>query len=280
MTKILLTGASGFIGSTFIKEYQEKYDIKEFSFLHDKLDTLNLLTTDVIIHLSALVHQMGGATFEEYYRVNVKQTVDLAKKAKNNGVNKFIFMSSVKVYGEESDFPYTESTLCLPQDDYGKSKLEAEKKLKELEDEYFQVVIIRTPIVYGYGVKANIKNLISLVEKVPFLPFGKIENRRSMIYVGNLCFIIDNIIDEKREGVFVVADEEVVSTTQLIEYISDTLGKKVYLFKLPFFASLLHLIKPSLYKRLFESLEVNSNFRKKLPYKMLDGIRYMIEGEK
>ena len=280
MKKVLVTGASGFVGSYFLKKYQQKYNFESFSFLNDDFSNLDLCSVDVIVHLSALVHQMGGASYTEYFRINVIQTLDLAKKAKLNGVKQFIFMSSVKVYGEESDVPYTELTPCRPQDDYGKSKLEAENQLKKLEDKNFKVVIIRTPIVYGYGVKANIRSLINLVQRVSFLPFGKINNRRSMIYVGNLCFVVDHIIQEKRYGLFLVADKKTLSTTQMIEYIAMVLDKKVYLFKVPFFASLLHLLKPSFYKRLFESLEIESSFEKELPYETLDGIRYMIKGEK
>ena len=278
--KLLLTGATGFVGTYFINNYKNIYNIENFSFLRDDLKSLDLSDFHTVIHLSALVHQMNGAPYEEYYRVNVKQTLDLAKKAKESGVKQFVFMSSVKVYGEENNSPYTSITPCSPEDDYGKSKLEAENELRTLEDESFSVAIVRTPVVYGYGVKANIKNLVSLVQKVPLLPFGNIQNRRSMIYVGNLCFIIDDIIKEKKRGLFLVADREVLSTTQLVRYIAMALDKKVYLLSLPFFASLLRIVKPSFYKRLFESLEIKSNYDIKLPYKTVDGILYMIKGEK
>jgi UDP-glucose 4-epimerase len=131
---ILLTGANGFVGSYFKSNYNNKYNINTFSFLNDNFQNLDLKNTDTIIHLSALVHQMGGANEEEYKKVNVTQTIDLAKKAKNNSVKHFIFMSTVKVYGEETNIAYTESSDCNPQDDYGKSKLRAEQELKSLED--------------------------------------------------------------------------------------------------------------------------------------------------
>ena len=286
--KVLLTGSSGFIGSYFIKHHQNKYDIVTFSFLKDDFDNVKLQNLDVIVHLSALVHQMCGASYEEYFRINVKQTLDLAKKAKASGVKQFVFMSSVKVYGEESAVPYTEATPCRPQDDYGRSKLEAENELKKLEDDNFKVAIIRTPIVYGHGVKANIKNLVNLVKKVPLLPFGKIKNRRSMIYVGNLSFFIDAIIEKQASGIFLVADEKPLSTTKLIELIAEALDKKVYLIRVPFFEGLLKLLKPSFHKRLFESLELDNQDTMKrlfgktgvlLSFSVEDGIRLMIEGE-
>ena len=187
---ILLTGSNGFIGSYFKEKYSDKYKIKTFSFLNDKLNILNLNDVDTIVHLSALVHQMGGASKDDYYRINVKNSLELAKKAKKSGVKHFIFMSTVKVYGEESHIVYKENTPCNPKDEYGKSKLEAEIELKKLENSNFTISIIRTPIVYGAGVKANILNLIKLVDKVPILPLGNIQNRRSMVYIANLTELL------------------------------------------------------------------------------------------
>ncbi|WP_457743353.1 NAD-dependent epimerase/dehydratase family protein, partial [Sulfurimonas sp.] len=205
MSKLLLTGASGFVGSYFQQTYKEKYEIKTFSFQKDDFDTLDLSSVDTVVHLSALVHQMGGASDAAYEKVNVLQTLDLAHKAKQNGVKQFVFMSSVKVYGEETDVAYAEDSFCKPQDEYGKSKLRAEEELLKLEDDGFKVSIVRIPIVYGYGVKANIKNLVSLVQKVPVLPFGGIENRRSMVYVGNLCYIVDAILQQQKAGIFLAS---------------------------------------------------------------------------
>jgi len=284
MKNILITGSSGFLGTYFINKYSNSYDINIFSFLNDKLEKLDLNTTSVIIHLSALVHQMGGATKEEYERVNVMQTLELAKKAKKSGVEHFIFMSSIKVYGEESTGIYSELSECHPQDEYGLSKLNAELELHKLEDDSFKVSIVRTPIVYGYGVKANIKNLISLVTKVSVLPFGNINNKRSMVYIGNLCHLVDMIIEKKQGGIFLASDDTPLSTTNLIELIAKELDKKVYLLNIPFFPWLLKKLKPSFYKRLYESLEVDNTKTKEIlnlknPYSVEDGIRYMIRGE-
>lgn len=283
MKNILLTGSNGFIGSYFINKYHDNYNINTFSFRSNDLVDLNLSSIDTIVHLSALVHQMGGATKEEYEKVNITQTVHLAIKAKNTGVKHFIFMSTVKVYGEETDTAYTESTLCLPQDNYGKSKFEAEQKLQELEDNNFKVTIIRTPIVYGYGVKANIQSLIKLVRKIPILPFGNIHNKRSMVYVGNLCHLIDQIIQQEKSGIFLASDNEVLSTSKLIELISKHLNKKVFLIKIPFFNTLLKLVKPSFQKRLYGNLEVDNSKTKEVlklnnPYNTEDAIKFMING--
>ena len=283
--KVLLTGSSGFIGSYFIEHSPEQYDIKTFSFQKDDLDTIDLSNIDAIIHLSALVHQMGGAEKEAYEKINVSQTIDLAKKANESGVKHFIFMSTVKVYGEETNAAYTENTLCKPDDDYGKSKLKAENALLQMEDDTFRVSIIRTPIVYGYGVKANIKNLVNMVSKIFILPFGGIENRRSMVYIGNLSYLINEIMQQQKSGIFLASDDEPLSTTRLIEYIANALRKKVYLVKIPFFETFLKLAKPSFHQRLFGSLEVDNSQTKKVlglknPYSTEEGIKYMIQGEK
>jgi len=284
MSKLLLTGATGFIGKYFIVKYQANYNVQTFSFLNDEISDLKLIDTDVVIHLSALVHQMGGASAEEYERVNVTQTLELAKKAKESRVKHFIFMSSVKVYGEETDEIYNEDTDCFPEDEYGKSKLKAENELLKLEDEEFKISILRTPIVYGYGVKANIKNLISLVEKVPVLPFSGIYNNRSMVYIGNLCNLLNKIIETTSRGIFLASDDKPLSTTNLIQLIAKELDKKIWLISIPLFPSLLKLIKPSFYMRLYKSLEVdNTKTLKKLDYSnsysTADGIKYMIYGE-
>ncbi|MCR1816214.1 NAD-dependent epimerase/dehydratase family protein [Aliarcobacter butzleri] len=285
MSKLLITGSNGFIGNYFINKYKNKYDIKTFSFLKDDINRLDCNSIDIVFHLSALVHQMGGASANEYEKINVIQTIELAKKAKESGVKHFVFMSTVKVYGEETNSKYTENTVCNPEDDYGKSKLKAEYELQKLEDENFEISIIRTPIVYGYGVKANIKNLISLVNKVPLLPLGKIKNKRSMVYIGNLCNLVDEIIIQKKSGIFLACDDEPLSTSKLIELIAKNLEKKMYLIKIPFFESLLKILKPSFHKRLYGSLEVdNSITKQKLnlsnPYSVEEGIRLMIKGEK
>jgi len=288
MKKLLITGSNGFVGKYFINKYKNKYDIRTFSFLKDDINTLDCNTIDIVFHLSALVHQMGGASCEEYERVNVIQTLELAKKAKESGVKHFVFMSTVKVYGEESNSKYTENTICNPEDEYGKSKLKGEQELLGLSDEGlgdsdgFKVSIVRTPIVYGYGVKANIKSLINLVRKVSMLPFGNIQNKQSMVYIGNLCHLVDEIIDNNQTGVFLASDDEPISTTKLIELIAKSLNKKVYLIKIPFFESVLKLVKPSFHKRLYGSLEVDNSITKeklnlKNPYSVEEGISLMLK---
>ncbi len=281
--KLLITGASGFIGSYFMANYKDTYDLQKFSFLHDDVDVLDVASVDAVLHLSALVHKMGGASDAEYERVNITQMLVLAKKAKEGGVRRFVFMSSVKVYGEESDGVYKEDSPCVPQDTYARSKLEAENLLRELADESFEVFIIRTPIVYGYGVKANIKSLQNLVKYVPILPFANIKNRRSLVSVGNLCHLVDVVLrlplgavceatlpslNKSYESIFLAADDTPISTTKLIELMAKSMDKKIILFKIPLFETLLKFLKPSFHKRLYGSLEVdNTQTKEKLNLK-------------
>ena len=284
MKKLLISGSNGFVGSYFIKKYKDKYDIRTFSFLKDDINSLDYSDIDVVFHLSALVHQMSGASCEEYERVNVIQTLQLAKKAKENGVKQFIFMSTVAVYGIETGV-MNEKSDYTPLTEYGKSKLRAEIELQKLDNKNFKVSIIRPPIVYGKNAPGNMKSLLKLINKVPLLPFGKIENKRSMVYIGNLCYLINEVITQEKAGIFLASDDEPLSITRLIELISKNLDKKIYLVKIPFFKTLLKILKPSFHKRLYGSLEIDNTITKekvnlKNPYSVEDGIKLMIKGEK
>ncbi len=284
MTKLLITGANGFIGNYFINKYQTNYNVSTFSFLKDDFESLDCHEVDTVVHLSALVHQMNGASAEDYERINLHQTLALAKKAKEHGVKHFVFMSTIKVYGEETTIPYNESSICVPEDDYGKSKLKAELALQALASDDFIISIIRTPIVYGVGVKANIKNLIQLIEKIPVLPFKNAHNKRSMVYIGNLSHLINSIIQQQASGIFLASDDTPISTIELIRLIAKALNKRTIIINLPFFEQILKLVKPSFHKRLFESLQVDNTLTKdrlrlKNPYTTEEGIYIMVQGE-
>lgn len=280
--KLLLTGANGFVGSYFTRQYKDKYDIQAFSFLQDDFEALHVKGVDVVFHLSALVHQ-PNANEELYQKINVENTLLLAQKAKEEGVRHFIFMSTVAVYDETLNV-LCESSQCAPIFPYGISKLEAEKQLLALSDERFKISIVRPPMVYGFDAPGNIKSLIRLINKIPILPFGNINNKRSFVFVGNLCALVDAIIQTGKAGIFLASDDRALSTTELIELIASAMSKKVYLLAVPFFPTLLRWLKPSLHKRLFESLEVDNAHTKKVlgftnPYSVEEGIRLMLNGE-
>lgn len=282
--KILITGSNGYLGSSFINQYSDKYNFEKFSLLNQKLEDINFDNIDIVLHCAALVHQKVELSYEKYHKINVEYPVKLAKLAKENGVKQFVFISTIAVYGEDEE-KLDENTIYNPITPYGKSKLEAEKELLKLNDDSFIVSIIRPPMIYGKNAPGNIDSLVKLVKKLPIIPLGKIENKRSFISIQNLCYLVDEVITQQKAGIFLASDNEPLSTSRFIELIAKNLDKKIYLIKIPFFESLLKLVKPSFHKRLYESLEVDNTITKeklnlKNPYSVEDGIRLMIKGEK
>ncbi len=281
MNKILLTGSNGYLGSSFINQYKNKYIFEKFSLLSQKLDNINFDNIDIVLHCAALVHQKVEHSYENYHEINVDYPIKLAKLAKENGVKQYVFISTIAVYGEDKE-KLDENTICNPITPYGKSKLEAEKELLKLNDDSFIVSIIRSPMIYGKNAPGNIDSLIKLVKKLLIIPLGKIENKRTFISIQSLCYIINEVIIQQKSGIFLASDDEAISTSKLIELIAKSLDKKIYLIKIPFFESLLKLLKPSFHKRLYGSLEIDNSITKeklnlKNPYSVEDGIRLMIK---
>jgi UDP-glucose 4-epimerase len=171
-------------------------------------------------------------------------------------------MSTVKVFGESTTNkpPWNENSICNPCDAYGKSKYEAEKLLLGLQDDHFKVAVVRSPLVYGVGVKANMFKLVKMVNRFPILPLGAINNRRSMVYVGNLIALLKHILHIKAAGVFIAGDSNPLSTTHLTQLIAKASKKKIILLKIPgFMLQLAKNLKPSTVDRLFGSLELDNN---------------------
>jgi nucleoside-diphosphate-sugar epimerase len=241
---------------------------------------------DTVIHLAARVHVMdetAGDPLIAYRQVNVAGTENLARQAAAHGVRRLVFLSSVKVNGEETEIPYSEQTHPDPRDPYGVSKLEAENVLRKVAVETgLEVVIIRPPLVYGPGVKANFHNLLKIVERGVPLPLAGITNARSLIFLGNL---IDAIITcathpQAAGQTFLVSDGEDVSTPQLIRQLATALDRPARL--LPFPPSLMRLAgkltgKSMAVDRLLGSLVVDSGkIRRELgwqpPFSMAEGL--------
>ena len=204
MAKILIIGANSFVGKNYIK-YSKNTDVKEVSLIENLPEEIDFKGYDVILHLVAIVHQSKKIDEKEYFRVNKDLCIRTAQKAKADGVKQFVFLSTVKVYGkyDAKEGPWNEKSKCNPDDAYGKSKYAAEIELKKLEDQNFTVSIVRTPLVYGENVRANMRSFIKLVEKVPILPLGNVENKRSFTSVENLVAFIDRIIEKRASGVFI-----------------------------------------------------------------------------
>lgn len=207
---------------------------------------------------------MSGHDEKEYFRVNRDLTLLLVEAAKANGVRHFIFLSTIKVFGlDSSETPIkgNRSPLTLhsslKSDAYGRSKLDAELGLKELESEHFTVSIIRPPLIYGPGAKGNLLKLMQNIQKGGVLPLGGIHNRRSMIFVDNLVNLIDLIIEQKAAITITPVDQPAISTTKLVEELCKTINPNKKLIRIPrFLRPLIKLLKPGFYHRLFCSLEV------------------------
>lgn len=257
---ILITGASGFIGTHFVDK-TNGYNIVAVSLQTRLVEDVNFEGVDSIVHFAGLAHQMNGAPAEAYFKINSDLTFSFAKIAKERGVKHFIFISTAKVYGESSNFgnPFNELSACNPQDPYSQSKLQAEERLKTLQDDSFIVSIIRIPLVYGAGVKGNLHSLMRLVQKTPLIPLGGITNKRSLVYVGNLVNLIISVIEKKQSGIFVACDNRSLSTSELLLQIAVAFSRKTIIFKMPILVKkVLEKVKPAIIERLYGSFELDA----------------------
>lgn len=282
MKTILVTGASGFVGQRFCVSSKDRYSIKTVSLQNVPVEDLDLAGVDVILHLAGIAHRMEKTEDSLYYEVNYELTKNLAQAAKQAGVGHFLFVSTIKVYGDDYEL-LTPETKCIPNDAYGKSKLMAEEALKDLESDDFKVSIVRPPLIYGFGVKGNLLRLIELVEKKKYIPLGKINNQRSMVGIDNLIALLNRIIELKVAGTFLVQDSGAVSTSKLILQIAKEKENQIVLVSIPkVLRGTLKLIAPQIFKRLFGSLVVDDSATRdvlnfKPPYSFEEGIRLMIK---
>lgn len=258
----LVTGANGFVGHAILKKLTEIEGYKSSGAV--RMVALNQATSrpkifnignleeggdwsealngqQVVIHTAARTHIMDDAVVDplmEYRKVNVEGTLHLAKQAASAGVRRFIFLSSIKVNGEStvtgSSFKYTDR--AMPEDPYGVSKAEAEDGLWQIsKDTGMEIVIIRPPLVYGPGVKANFASMMRLASKNFPLPLGAVYNRRSMVALDNLISLIVTCIDHPQAAnqLFLVSDDRDVSTTELLRMMTHAFGKKARLIPIP-----------------------------------------------
>jgi len=192
-----------------------------------------------VVHLAARVHMTrasGADSAAEFHRVNVEGTAHLARSAAAAGVQRLVFLSSVKVHGEASDRPFTEADPPRPDDPYGKSKWEAEQALAQVARATgMQWTVLRPPLVYGPRAKANFLSLMRAVARGVPLPLGAIHNRRSLLYLGNLVEAIRMCLVHQAAAnrVFLVSDGEDLSTPELVQRLALALGVRAHLLQVP-----------------------------------------------
>ncbi len=305
MTRVLVTGGNGFVGHSLIRvladnnysvhatyhgampELQGNNDPVLHWLKYDLASEANnyqevLGGVDVIVHLAGMAHMpiRDQQSLALIRKTNIDGTRKLVTEAVRKGVEKFVFVSTVKVHGEKNVVcsdgtvtAFTEEDTPAPQDPYAASKLEAENVIKEIcRDHRMQYVILRPPLVYGPCVKANFLKLLDMTARGLPLPFGSIKNMRSLVYVGNLCDAISTVMEKKAaaNSTYLVSDMD-VSLPQLVREVAKRQGRTAKLF--PFPLSLLRVAgiltgRKDVIGRLTESFLVDSTkIRNELEWK-------------
>lgn len=240
--RVLITGAGSYIGESFeeyVKNNYSNIEIDSLDMLDPKWKEKDFSKYDVVFHVAGIAHADVGnvdeSTKEKYYAVNTDLTVEVCKKAKVEGVKKFIFMSSMIVYGESAPYGKSkiidENTVPTPANFYGDSKLQADVAVRNLANDDFKVIVLRPPMIYGKGSKGNYPILAKLAKKLPVFP--KVDNERSMLHIDNLCEFLCQIIlvKEFKENAIVLIpqNDEWTNTSKMVEEISRVSGNNIKL---------------------------------------------------
>lgn len=254
--KILLTGATGFIGRSVERRLNDsgfqvlttgrsqldKLNRVDFAVgnIDGKTDWLNALDgVDVVVHLAASAHNMrrvSNDALKDFRSVNHEGTINLAKQATKSGVKRFVFLSSIGVNGSISSAPFTEMDIPNPTEPYAISKFDAETGLLELAKATdLEIVIVRSPMVYGRNPPGNLARLMAAIERGVPLPFGLVRNKRTLISTENLVSLIECCITKKNASnqIFLAGDDEDISTAELIIRLSKVVGRKPILVPVP-----------------------------------------------
>jgi nucleoside-diphosphate-sugar epimerase len=263
MKCILITGANSYIGTSvekYLAQWPDRYHVDTVDMMDGSWREKSFVGYDSVFHVAGIAHiktsRLNEEDREKYWAVNAFLPVEVAKKAKADGVKQFIFLSSMSVYGEHGRMKkpvvITLKTPPNPNDMYGKSKLAAEQNLKELQNTTFSVAILRPPMVYGPGCRGNYQTLLKGARKLPFFP--DIENQRSMLHINNLCKFMRNLIESGKSGLFFPQDEQYVCTSQMVKKLAEEYGRNIVLTKI--FNPLFHLLsgRVGLLEKVFGSL--------------------------
>ena len=295
---ILITGATGFVGSALchaldLADYKMRRSNQRLS---ESDWAQSFVGVNTVVHLAARVHIMRDSAADplaEFREVNVIGTLNLARQAAAAGVKRFVFLSSIKVNGEHTDIgsPFNAEQTPAPQDAYGISKHEAELGLHVIAAETgMQVVIIRPPLIYGAGVKANFASLLRAVRRGVPLPLGlATHNRRSFVAIDNLLSLIITCVHHPNAAnqTFLVSDNEDVSTADLLLRMAVALGVPSRLIPVPLCvlnAGAKLLGKADVAQRLLGNLQVDITKNKTLlgwqpPFTLQQGLKLTVNGK-
>lgn len=236
MKKILITGANSYIGTSvekWLMKEPDKYKVDTIDMKDVSWKEKDFSKYDVVFHVAGIAHVSSKTNMKDlYYKINRDLAILTARKAKQEGVKQLIFMSSIIVYGNSSCRKkiINIDTLPKPSNFYGDSKLQAEKGINLLNDKNFQVVIVRSPMVYGKNSKGNYPLLSQIVQRIPIFP--DIENERSVLYIENLCEFIKLMIDNKETGIFFPQNKEYAKISDMVRLIGEANGKKIIMTKI------------------------------------------------
>lgn len=234
MKKVILVGVGGYIGGKFTEYINKNYpdwQIDAVDSMNSKWAEADFYGYDAVYNVSGLAHANARQGSEElYYAVNGQLPINIAAKAKAEGVPLFVQMSSQIVYGDMSGLGeeklITAETVPSESTVYGKSKMMAERGLQELVDDIFQVAIMRPPLIYSEYARDNFPRLVNFAKKIPVFP--KIENKQSMVYVDNLCELIYLIIENNKGGIYYPQQECYIETSKIVADIAKAVGNKMW----------------------------------------------------
>ncbi len=230
LKKILITGENGYIGNSLCSylesEFTGEYSVDKVSVKGDSLQNISFCGYDVVLHLAGIVHRKESAENTElYYQVNTQLTQQIAEKCIAESVGHLVFMSTMSVYGMKNG-TITASTVPQPTNHYGKSKLMAEKALLGMQDK-IKIAIVRPPMVYGADCVGNYATLSRFAKKLPVFP--RIKNRRSMIYIENLCEFLRLLVENSDTGIFMPQNSQYMCTADIVAMIAGCAQKKIAL---------------------------------------------------
>lgn len=238
MKYVLVTGKNGYVSNSFrnYMKHFSNYEVDLITTRNSLWKKMNFSKYDAVFNTVGLTHNDARAgTEEQFMKLNSEIVYELAKKSKEDGVQTFINMSSMIVYGNMSGLGrrqvITADTKPNPENSiYGKSKLDGERKIQELDDENFSVAVIRSPLIYGCTATDNIARLIEFSQKAPFFP--NLENSISMIYDENLCELVRLIINTNSKGIFYPQMEKTITTSQFVKDLASAAGHRIWITKL------------------------------------------------